>query len=85
MLDKHNGLLLSLYFFCTFQPGGSIYVSFIIWVIFKAYCDDVVFSVNTWVGHAQPRMEQHTLENVNNCLNSNIYSYLRHLVVEVLI
>jgi hypothetical protein len=22
-------------------------------------------------------MEQHTLKNVNNCLNTNIYSYLR--------
>jgi len=22
------------------------------------------------------RMEEHTLENVNNCLNTNIYSYL---------
>jgi hypothetical protein len=24
-------------------------------------------------------MEQHTLKNVNNCLNTNIYPYLGHL------
>ncbi len=23
-----------------------------------------------------PNMEQHALKNINNCLNSNIYSYL---------
>jgi hypothetical protein len=30
-------------------------------------------------------MEQHSLKNVNMDLNTNIYSYLRHLVVKVLI
>jgi len=30
-------------------------------------------------------MEQHTLKDVNNYLNTNIYSYLEHLVVKVLI
>jgi hypothetical protein len=30
-------------------------------------------------------VEQHTLKNVNNCLNTNISSYLRHLLLKVLI
>ncbi len=30
-------------------------------------------------------IEEYTLKNINSCLNTNIYSYLRHLVVKVLI
>ncbi len=30
-------------------------------------------------------LEQHVPKNVTNCLNTNIYSHLRHLVVKVLI
>jgi len=29
-------------------------------------------------------MEQHTLKNVNNCLNTNIYSYLETSVANVI-
>jgi hypothetical protein len=28
------------------------------------------------LGEGMAAMEQHTLKNVNNCLNTNIYSYL---------
>jgi hypothetical protein len=32
--------------------------------------------VNTLAYYDTDTMEQHTLKNVNNCLNTNIYSYL---------
>ncbi len=31
------------------------------------------------INDKQPQMEQHTLKNVSNCLNANIYSYLETL------